>query len=97
MPHVDIKCFPRELTDEQIYDALLKAVDKYNRYRNWSESFQIESLESQTVNDLTRGESPKEGKYFILPTTHCPIFDLHIKIRGDIVVTNTNLTERLPI
>lgn len=56
-----------ELTDEQIYDALLKAVDKYNRYRNWSESLQIESLESQTVNDLTRGESPKEGKYFILP------------------------------
>ena len=59
-----------ELTDEQIYDALCKAVEKYNKYRNWNENLSIENLYNADPEDTTilrRGYSEKEGRYFILP------------------------------
>ena len=59
-----------ELTDEQIYDALCKAIEKYNKYRNWNENLSIYDLDNADPEDTTllrKGHSDREGNYFILP------------------------------
>ena len=64
-----------ELTDEQIYDALCKAVEKYNKYRNWNENLNIYNLDNVDPEDTTilrKGHSEREGNYFILPAHVSP-------------------------
>ena len=59
-----------ELTDDQIYDALCRAVEKYNKYRNWNENLNIYNLDGADPEDTTllrKGYSEREGKYYILP------------------------------
>ena len=60
-----------ELTDDQIYDALCKAVEKYNKYRNWNENLNIYNLDGADPEDTTllrKGHSEREGNYYILPS-----------------------------
>lgn len=60
-----------ELTDDQIYDALCKAVNKYNKYRNWNENLNIYDLDGVDPEDTTllrKGHSEREGNYYILPS-----------------------------
>lgn len=60
-----------ELTDDQIYDALCKAVNKYNKYRNWNENLNIYDLEGadpENTTILRKGHSKLEGDYYILPS-----------------------------
>lgn len=60
-----------ELTDDQIYDALCKAVNKYNKYRNWNENLNIYDLDGADPEDTTilrKGHSEREGNYYILPS-----------------------------
>ena len=64
-----------ELTDDQIYDALCRAVEKYNKYRNWNENLNIYDLDNADPEDTTilrKGYSKEEGKYFILPAHISP-------------------------
>lgn len=57
-----------ELTDDQIYDALCKAVEKYNKYRNWNENINIADIGGTLETDLKRVNGGKaEGVYFELP------------------------------
>ena len=59
-----------ELTDDQIYDALCRAVEKYNKYRNWNENLNIYDLYGADPEDTTilrKGSAPHEGRYYILP------------------------------
>lgn len=57
-----------ELTDDQIYDALCKAVEKYNKYRNWNESLNIADIGGTLETDLKRVDGGKaKGTYFLLP------------------------------
>ena len=59
-----------ELTDDQIYDALCRAVEKYNKYRNWNENLSIQDLDNPDPEDTTilrKGYSKEEGNYYILP------------------------------
>lgn len=60
-----VKC---ELTDEQIYDALCKAVEKYNKYRNWNENLNISDIDGTEETDLKKVVGSKaEGTYYLLP------------------------------
>ena len=60
-----VKC---ELTDEQIYDALCKAVEKYNKYRNWNENLNIADIDGTEETDLKKVIGTKaEGTYYQLP------------------------------
>ena len=57
-----------ELTDDQIYDALCRAVEKYNKYRNWNENLNIADIGGVEETDLKRVHGTKaEGDYFLLP------------------------------
>lgn len=59
-----------ELTDDQIYDALCKAVEKYNKYRNWNENLDIQNLYGNDPEDetlLRRKHTEREGWYYELP------------------------------
>lgn len=64
-----------ELTDDQIYDALCKAVEKYNKYRNWNENLDIYNLygadpEDETI--LRRGHEDGKGVFYKLPAHISP-------------------------
>lgn len=62
-----------ELTDDQIYDALCKAVEKYNKYRNWNENLNISDIGGLAETDLKRVHGEKwEGDYFLLPANINP-------------------------
>lgn len=57
-----------ELTDDQIYDALCKAVEKYNKYRNWNENLNISEIGGEAETDLKKVHGGKaEGDYYLLP------------------------------
>lgn len=57
-----------ELTDEQIYDALCKAVEKYNKYRNWNENLNIAEIDGPEETDLKKVIGTKaQGTYYQLP------------------------------
>ena len=57
-----------ELTDDQIYDALCKAVEKYNKYRNWNESINIADIDGTEETDLKKVDGGKaKGTYFQIP------------------------------
>ena len=64
-----------ELTNEQIYDALCKAIEKYNKYRNWNENLNIQDLNNEDTENtalLRKGYSKEEGSYYILPANIGP-------------------------
>lgn len=56
-----------ELTDAQIYDALCRAVEKYNKYRNWNENLNISDIGGNLETDLKKVVTKAEGTYFLLP------------------------------
>lgn len=56
-----------ELTDDQIYDAICKAVEKYNKYRNWNENLNISDIGGTEETDLKKVVTKAEGTYFLLP------------------------------
>lgn len=57
-----------ELTNDQIYDALCRAVEKYNKYRNWNENINIADIGGTEETDLKRVDGGKaEGIYFQIP------------------------------
>ena len=57
-----------ELTDDQIYDALCRAVEKYNKYRNWNENINIADIGGTEETDLKRVDGGKaKGVYFQIP------------------------------
>lgn len=62
-----------ELTDDQIYDALCRAVEKYNKYRNWNENLNISDIGGLAETDLKKVHGEKwEGDYFLLPANINP-------------------------
>lgn len=64
-----------ELTDDQIYDALCRAVEKYNKYRNWNENLDIQKLYGNDPEDTTllrRKHTEREGWYYELPANISP-------------------------
>ena len=73
-----------ELTDDQIYDALCRAVEKYNKYRNWNENLNISDIGGLTETDLKKVHGDKsEGDYFLLPANINPkdIVDIYFQPR----------------
>lgn len=60
---------PVELTDEQIYDALCEAVERYNKWRNWNENLyigKITSDESQS-EEFIKKTVDHEGVSYVIP------------------------------